>query len=212
MVQTCQVNELAHIIERGSLDLELSPISPSKFSLKVMYQNLNKNCWKQKTSMFYQQLPLQRQKRKPRLHLVRRRGVKEVRVTPVKVATGILPLTFLEPVTTWQDMCANSWKRCWRWYTIHIGIHMFNSSESTVHCLHICYKDVFEGRVRQVDTLSWKFRDDSLRREDKTDVWSESNTLSLPWSYMCLVAYSVLSYFETSDKQVISFQGVMRKP
>ena len=72
--------------------------------------------------MFYQELPLQRQKRKPRLHLVRRRGVKEVRVTPVKVATGILPLTFLEPVTTWQDMCANSWKRCWRWYTIHIGI------------------------------------------------------------------------------------------
>ena len=91
-------------------------------------------------------------------------------------------------------------------------LDMFNSSESTVHCLHICYKDVFEGRVRQVDTLSWKFRDDSLRREDKTDVWSESNTLSLPWSYMCLVAYSVLSYFETSDKQVISFQGVMRKP
>ena len=166
--------------------------------------------------MFYQELPLQRQKRKPRLHLVRRRGVKEVRVTPVKVATGILPLTsqFLQPSSNqWRlgKICVQILGR-----DVGVGIlytlDMFNSSESTVHCLHICYKDVFEGRVRQVDTLSWKFRDDSLRREDKTDVWSESNTLSLPWSYMCLVAYSVLSYFETSDKQVISFRGVMRKP
>ena len=112
-------------------------------SIQVQFesQNVNKNCWKQKASMFYQELPLQRQKRKPRLHLVRRRGVKEVRVTPVKVATGILPLTFLEPVTTWQDMCANSWKRCWRWYTIHIGHVQFIRIHSSLlaHMLQRCF-------------------------------------------------------------------------